>query len=138
MAEKKGKIRVLLAKPGTDGHRMGAELVVRALRDAGMEVIYLGCYQTTESVVRAAIDEDVDVVALSLLSGSHLKWFPEIAQTLKDNGGGNMLVVGGGVIPETDKPALEAVGVIGNFGPGSVGKDIADFIANEVEKKRAA
>ena len=133
----KERIRVLVAKPGTDGHHMGAELVVRALRDGGMEVIYLGCYQTTDKIVRAAMEEDVDVVALSLLSGSHLKWFPEIVQALKDSGS-NALVVGGGVIPEQDKPTLEAVGVVGNYGPGTPSSVIVDFISNEANKRKAA
>ncbi len=126
MADK--KIRVLVAKPGLDGHDRGAKVVARALRDAGMEVIYTGLRQTVDQIVEAADSEDVNVVALSLLSGAHNTLFPEVVEKLKEKGMGDVLVVGGGVIPAADIPGLEAAGVKAIFTPGTPTKDIIDFI----------
>ena len=126
MADK--MIRVLVAKPGLDGHDRGAKVVARALRDAGMEVIYTGLRQTPDQIVEAADAEDVNVVALSLLSGAHNTLFPEIIEKLKAKGMGDVLVIGGGVIPAADIPGLEAAGVKAIFTPGTPTKDIIDFI----------
>ena len=109
MAEK--RIRVIVAKPGLDGHDRGAKVVARALRDAGFEVIYTGLRQTPEQIVEAALSEDVNVVALSLLSGAHNTLFPKIVELLKEKGMGDVLVIGGGVIPDADIPGLKAAGV---------------------------
>ncbi len=130
MADK--KIRVLVAKPGLDGHDRGAKVVARALRDAGMEVIYTGLRQTVAQIVEAADAEDVDVVALSLLSGAHNTLFPEVVEGLKAKGMGDVLVIGGGVIPASDIPGLEAAGVKAIFTPGTPTKDIIDFIKANV------
>ena len=126
MADK--MIRVLVAKPGLDGHDRGAKVVARALRDAGMEVIYTGLRQTPDQIVEAADAEDVNVVALSLLSGAHNTLFPEIVEKLKAKGMGDVLVIGGGVIPAADIPGLEAAGVKAVFTPGTPTKTILDFI----------
>jgi len=128
------KIRVLVAKPGFDGHDPGAKIVARALRDAGMEVIYTGLHQTTEMIVETAIQEDVDVIALSLLSGAHMTLFVDVTKMLKDRDMGYVLVVGGGVIPEDDIPALKKAGIAGVFGPGTPTDDIADFIKKNVKR----
>jgi len=128
------KIRVLVAKPGLDGHDRGAKIVARALRDAGMEVIYTGLHQTTEMIVETAIQEDVDVIALSLLSGAHMTLFVDVTKLLKDRNMGDVLVVGGGVIPEEDIPALKKAGIAGVFGPGTPTDDIADFIKKNVKR----
>lgn len=130
MADK--KIRVLVAKPGLDGHDRGAKVVARALRDAGMEVIYTGLRQTVPQIVEAADAEDVDVVALSLLSGAHNTLFPEVVEGLKAKGMGDVLVIGGGVIPAADVPGLEAAGVKAVFTPGTPTKEIIDFIKANV------
>ena len=129
-----GKIRVLVAKPGLDGHDRGAKVVARALRDAGMEVIYTGLHQTAEMIVETAIQEDVDVIALSLLSGAHMTLFLDVTKLLKDRNMEDVLVVGGGVIPEEDIPALKKAGVAGVFGPGTPTDDIADFIKKNVKR----
>ena len=128
------KIRVLVAKPGLDGHDRGAKIVARALRDAGMEVIYTGLHQTTEMIVETAIQEDVDVIALSLLSGAHMTLFVDVTKLLKDRNMEDVLVVGGGVIPEEDIPALKKAGIAGVFGPGTPTDDIADFIKKNVKR----
>ena len=128
------KIRVLVAKPGLDGHDRGAKIVARALRDAGMEVIYTGLHQTTEMIVETAIQEDVDVIALSLLSGAHMTLFVDVTKLLKDRNMVDVLVVGGGVIPKEDIPALKKAGVAGVFGPGTPTDDIADFIKKNVKR----
>src|SRR5436190_7063019 len=112
-------IRVLIAKPGLDGHDRGAKVMARALRDAGMEVIYTGLFQTPEMIARAAIDEDVDVIGLSILSGAHLAIFPKIFDQLEAAGLGDVLVVAGGTIPDDDVPQLKALGVAEVFGPGT-------------------
>src|SRR5690349_5536670 len=111
-------IRVLIAKPGLDGHDRGAKVMARALRDAGMEVIYTGLFQTPEMIVRAAIDEDVDVIGLSILSGAHLAIFPKIFAQLEGAGLPDVLVIAGGTIPDEDVPQLKALGVAEVFGPG--------------------
>ena len=128
------KIRVLVAKPGLDGHDRGAKIVARALRDAGMEVIYTGLHQTAEMIVDAAVQEDVDVVGLSLLSGAHLTLFVDVAKLLKKKGMDDVLVVGGGIIPEEDIPKLRKKGIKGVFGPGTPCDDIVDFIKKNVKK----
>lgn len=132
MAEK--RIRVLVAKPGLDGHDRGAKVVARALRDAGMEVIYTGLRQTVAQIVEAADAEDVNVVALSLLSGAHNTLFPEVVEALKAKGMGDVLVIGGGVIPESDIPGLEKAGVKAIFTPGTPTKKVIDFIKENVKK----
>ena len=136
MSEEK-KIRVLVAKPGLDGHDRGAKVVARALRDYGMEVIYTGLRQTPEMIAQSALQEDVDVVGLSILSGAHLEIFPQILEQLKKRGAANAIVVAGGIIPEEDRPALQKMGVNGVFGPGTPTKDIAEFIKKAVAEKKA-
>ena len=131
MADK--RIRVLVAKPGLDGHERGAKVIARALRDAGMEVIYTGLRQTVEQIVEAADAEDVDVVALSLLSGAHNTLFPEVVKALEAKGMGDVLVIGGGVIPAADIPGLEKAGVKAIFTPGTPTKEVIDFIQANVK-----
>lgn len=131
MAEK--RIRVLVAKPGLDGHDRGAKVVARALRDAGFEVIYTGLRQTPEQIVAAAEQEDVNVVALSLLSGAHNTLFPKIVEMLKEKGMGDVLVVGGGVIPDADIPGLKDAGVAAVFTPGTPTGDVIEFIKANVK-----
>ncbi len=121
-------IRVLVAKPGLDGHDRGAKVIARALRDAGMEVIYTGIRQTPRMIVEAASQEDVDVIGLSILSGAHLEIFPEIMSGLKEKDMSDVTVLAGGIIPEVDRPALEDMGIRGIFGPGTSTQDIIDFI----------
>ena len=131
MAEK--RIRVIVAKPGLDGHDRGAKVVARALRDAGFEVIYTGLRQTPEQIVEAALSEDVNVVALSLLSGAHNTLFPKIVEMLKEKGMGDVLVVGGGVIPDADIPGLKEAGVSAVFTPGTPTADVIEFIKTNVK-----
>ena len=131
MADK--RMRVLVAKPGLDGHDRGAKVIARALRDAGMEVIYTGLRQTVEQIVEAADAEDVNVVALSLLSGAHNTLFPEVVEALKAKGMSDVLVVGGGVIPESDIPGLKEAGVKAIFTPGTPTKEVIDFIKENVK-----
>ncbi|MGN1004245.1 MAG: cobalamin B12-binding domain-containing protein [Oscillospiraceae bacterium] len=126
MSEK--KIRVLIAKPGLDGHDRGAKVVARALRDAGFEVIYTGLRQSPEQIVAAAIDEDVDAVGLSLLSGAHNYLFPKVVELLKEKGAGDILVFGGGVIPEEDIPGLKAAGIAEVFTPGTPTSATIEFL----------
>jgi methylmalonyl-CoA mutase C-terminal domain/subunit len=128
------KIRVLVAKPGLDGHDRGAKIVARALRDAGMEVIYTGLHQTAEMIVEAAIQEDVDVVGLSLLSGAHMTLFVDVTRLLKKKGMNDVLVIGGGIIPKEDVPKLKKEGICGVFGPGTPCEEIVDFIKKNVKK----
>jgi methylmalonyl-CoA mutase, C-terminal domain len=120
----KQKIRVLLAKPGLDGHDRGAKVVARALRDAGMEVIYTGLRQTPEMIAEAALQEDVDVVGLSILSGAHMALVPRILDLLNANGQGDVRVFIGGIIPDEDVPVLKEMGVMGIYGPGTIMDDI--------------
>jgi methylmalonyl-CoA mutase C-terminal domain/subunit len=137
MADEK-KIRVLVAKPGLDGHDRGAKVVARALRDYGMEVIYTGIRQTPEMIAQSALQEDVDVVGLSILSGAHLELFPHIVEQLKKRKMDRVLVIAGGIIPEEDHPALNKIGIKGIFGPGTPTKDIAEFIRKAVGEKKAS
>ena len=129
-----GKIRVLVAKPGLDGHDRGAKVVARALRDAGMEVIYTGLHQTAEMIVNTALQEDVDVVGLSLLSGAHMTLFRDVTEALKERDMGDVLVIGGGIIPEEDIPGLKSAGIGGVFGPGTPLDDIVKFIQENVKR----
>ncbi|MDG6901995.1 MAG: cobalamin B12-binding domain-containing protein [Nitrososphaerota archaeon] len=129
-------IRVLVAKPGLDGHDRGAKVVAAALRDAGMEVIYTGLRQTPGQIARAAADEDVDVVALSLLNGAHMTAFPKVKKLLNKLGGGDIVVVGGGIIPEEDKPKLLRLGITGLYGPGSSFEEIVEHVRGRVSKER--
>jgi len=126
------KIRVLVAKPGLDGHDRGAKVVARALRDAGMEVIYTGIRQTPEMIVEAAIQEDVDVVGLSILSGAHLELFPPIIDGLKSKGVTDIPIIAGGIIPDEDIPTLKQLGVKAVFGPGTSTGNIASFIKEQL------
>lgn len=127
-------IRVLIAKPGLDGHDRGAKVVARALRDAGMEVIYTGLRQTPDQIVSAAIQEDVDVIAMSILSGAHNHLFPRVIELLKAENAEDILVVGGGVIPEEDIPFLKESGIAEIFTPGTPTQVTIDFIKNNVKR----
>lgn len=133
---KSKKIRILVSKLGLDGHDRGALVICRALRDAGMEVIYSGLFNTPEQVVKIAIEEDVDVVAMSLLNGAHLTLFPKVAKLFKEKNIDDILIVGGGVIPESDKDALEKEGITGNFGPGTSLNTIIEHIQKNIKKKK--
>lgn len=127
-------IRVLIAKPGLDGHDRGAKLIARSLRDAGMEVIYTGLRQSPEQIVAAAIQEDVDVIGMSILSGAHNHLLPKVVELLKEQGADDILVFGGGVIPEEDIPALKAAGIAEVFTPGTTTTTTIDFIKENVKK----
>jgi methylmalonyl-CoA mutase, C-terminal domain len=129
------KIRVVIAKPGLDGHDRGAKVIARALRDAGMEVIYMGLRQTPEMIVAAALQEDADAIGLSILSGAHMHICPRIMQLLREKGLDDVLVVVGGIIPDVDIPKLKEAGVKGIFPPGTPMKDIIDFIAGNVRAR---
>ncbi len=131
------KIRVLIAKPGLDGHDRGAKVVARALRDAGMEVIYTGLRQTPEMIVSAAIQEDVDAIGLSILSGAHMHYFKEVKRLLDEQGASDILLFGGGIIPDEDVPKLKELGVAAVFGPGTLTQEIVEFLQREVPKKWA-
>jgi methylmalonyl-CoA mutase C-terminal domain/subunit len=128
------KIRVLIAKPGLDGHDRGAKVIARALRDAGMEVIYTGIRQTPEQIAGAAIQEGVDIVGLSSLSGAHNRLFPKVVQILRERGAADILVFGGGIIPVTDIPALKESGVREIFLPGASTEDIIQYIRDNVQE----
>lgn len=128
-------IRVLVAKPGLDGHDRGAKVVARALRDSGMEVIYTGLRQTPEQIVAAALQEDVDVVAMSILSGAHNHLFPRVVELLNEQNMDDVLVIGGGVIPDDDIPGLKEAGIKAIFTPGTPTSVTIDFIKNNVIKK---
>jgi methylmalonyl-CoA mutase, C-terminal domain len=130
------RIRILVAKMGLDGHDRGALVICRALRDAGMEVIYSGLFCTPQQVAKTAIDEDVDAIAMSLLNGAHLTLFPKVAKILKEQGIDDILLIGGGVIPEKDKKLLEKEGITGNFGPGTPLTTIINHINSKIKKKR--
>lgn len=132
LAKEERKIKVLIAKVGLDGHDRGAKVIVRALRDSGMEVLYTGIMQTPEMVVEAAIQEDVDIIGLSTLSGAHMSLFPKVTRLLRERKADDILVIGGGIIPEEDKEQLKKEGVIGIFGPGSSLKTIVDYIKEKV------
>jgi methylmalonyl-CoA mutase, C-terminal domain len=130
------RTRVLVAKLGLDGHDRGALVICRALRDAGMEVIYSGLFCTPEQVAKTAVDEDVDVIAMSLLNGAHLTLFPKVSKILKEQGIDDILIIGGGVIPTKDKKLLEKQGITGNFGPGTPLQIIINHINTNIKKKR--
>ncbi len=130
------RIRVLVAKPGLDGHDRGAKVVANALRDAGMEVIYTGLHQTPEMIVSAAVQEDADVVALSVLSGAHMTLFPRVLELLRAQGAGDVLVTGGGIISKEDMEALEKLGTGKLFGPGSSTQDAVEYIRREISARR--
>ena len=132
------KIRVVIAKPGLDGHDRGAKVIARALRDAGMEVIYTGLRQTPEQIVSAALQEDADVIGLSILSGAHLHICPRVMELLKERGLTDVLVVVGGIIPDVDIPKLREMGITGIFLPGSPMQDIVDFINRNVRSRQEA
>ena len=127
------RIRVLVAKPGLDGHDCGAKVVARALRDAGFEVIYTGLRQTPEQIAEAALQEDVNVIAMSILSGAHPHLFPKVVNLVREKGMDDVLIIGGGVIPETDIPALKEAGVAEVFTPGTPTSAIVDFIKANVK-----
>lgn len=127
-------IRVLVAKPGLDGHDRGAKVVARAMRDAGMEVIYTGLRQTPEQIAEAAIQEDVDCVSMSILSGAHNHLFPKVVKLLKEKGGEDILIVGGGVIPEEDIPGLKEAGIAEIFTPGTPTSVTIDFITQNIKR----
>ncbi|WP_376796216.1 cobalamin B12-binding domain-containing protein [Thermogemmatispora sp.] len=129
-------IRVLVAKPGLDGHDRGAKVIARALRDAGMEVIYTGIRQTPEMIVEAAIQEDVDAILLSILSGAHMALFPRIMELLKQNGVTDVLVAAGGILPDEDIPAIKAMGIKGCFGPGTPIEQIIQFVRENIDPER--
>jgi methylmalonyl-CoA mutase, C-terminal domain len=131
------KIRVLIAKPGLDGHDRGAKVIARALRDAGIEVIYTGLRQTAEMIVNAAVQEDVDAIGLSVLSGTHMHYFREVRSLLEDRKAGDIMLFGGGIIPDEDIPKLEALGVNGIFTPGSSTQDIVAFLERVVPERWA-
>ena len=130
------KIRVLIAKAGLDGHDRGAKVIAAALRDAGMEVIYTGLRQTPEMIVEAAIQEDVDAVLLSILSGAHMSLFPRIVEQLKANHVDDVLIAAGGILPDEDIPAIKAMGIQGCFGPGTSTEEIIEFVRANVHKER--
>jgi methylmalonyl-CoA mutase C-terminal domain/subunit len=129
------KIRVLIAKPGLDGHDRGAKVVARALRDAGFEVIYTGLHQTPEQIVSTAVQEDVDAIGLSCLSGAHMTLFPRVVELLRERGAGDIVVSGGGIVPEDDVPKLRKAGIAAIFGPGTPLKDIVEFHKKAVRKR---
>jgi methylmalonyl-CoA mutase, C-terminal domain len=128
------RIRVLVSKLGLDGHDRGALVICRALRDAGMEVIYSGLFCTPERVANTALDEDVDAIAMSLLNGAHLVLFPKVARLLRERGVNDILLVGGGIIPESDKKSLEREGITGNFGPGTPLSSVIQHITANIKK----
>jgi len=131
------KIRILVAKPGLDGHDRGAKVVARALRDAGFEVIYTGLHQTPEMIAAAAVQEDVDAVGLSIMSGAHNTLFPAVMKALADQGAEDIVVFGGGIIPEDDLTALEKIGVRGVFAPGTPLEDIVKWVRDNVSPSAA-
>ncbi len=129
-------IRVLVAKPGLDGHDRGAKVIARALRDAGMEVIYTGIRQTPEMIVEAAIQEDVDAILMSILSGAHMALFPKVMELLKKDGVDDILVAAGGILPDEDLPAIKEMGIKGCFGPGTSTEEIIEFVRSNVQADR--
>lgn len=136
--EKGRKLRILVAKPGLDGHDRGARMIARALRDAGFEVVYTGCHQTPEQIVSTAIQEDVDVIGLSILSGAHTYSFPRIIELLKENKADDIAVIGGGIFPLADIPKLKEIGIKEIFEPGAKLQDIVDWVTANVEPRVAA
>jgi methylmalonyl-CoA mutase C-terminal domain/subunit len=132
-----GRPRVLVAKPGLDGHDRGIKVVARALRDAGVEVIYTGLHQTPEQIASAAIQEDVDAVGLSCLSGAHMTLFPKVVELLREQGGDDIVVFGGGIIPDSDVPALTEAGIQGIFTPGAPTREIVEWVETHVGQAQA-
>lgn len=128
-------IRVLIAKPGLDGHDRGAKVIARSLRDAGMEVIYTGLRQTSEMIVNAAIQEDVDAIGLSVLSGAHMHYFPEVLQMLKERKAEDIILFGGGIVPEEDRTSLKDMGVAEIFTPGTSTQDVISFLKETVPQR---
>ena len=137
MSQSDRKIRVLLAKPGLDGHDRGAKVIASAFRDAGFEVIYTGLHQTPEMIVSAAVQEDVDVVAMSILSGAHMTLFPRVKELLDAEGADHILLTGGGIIPEEDSEALRVRGIGKLFGPGTATSDAVTYIREWFEERHA-
>ncbi len=133
---KKDKIRVLVAKVGLDGHDRGAKVIASAFRDAGFEVIYSGLHQTPDAVVRTAVQEDVDVIGISILSGAHMTIFPEILRLLKEKGVADIIITGGGIIPEDDAQKLYEMGIGKLFGPGTPLNEIIEYVKEEVKRRR--
>lgn len=133
-----GRIRVVLAKPGLDGHDRGVKIVARALRDAGMEVIYTGLHQTPEQIVEAAIQEDADAVGLSILSGAHMTLFPKVVQLLRDKGAGDIVVFGGGIVPGDDIVKLKEAGIAEIFTPGASTQSIVEWVFEHVGHRKAS
>ena len=129
-------IRVLVAKPGLDGHDRGAKIIARTLRDAGMEVIYTGIRQTPDMIVKTALDEDVDVIGLSILSGAHMELLPQIFQKLKENGMESLVVLAGGIFPADDHVNMQKMGVNGIFGPGTSTSEIVTFIRQAISERK--
>ena len=129
------KVRVLVAKPGLDGHDRGAKVIARALRDAGFEVIYTGLHQTPEMIVNAAIQEDVDFVGMSILSGAHNHIFPRVVELLREKGAGDKIVFGGGIIPQEDVTALKEAGIVEIFTPGTTMQGIVDFVKEKMAER---
>ena len=129
------KLRILVAKPGLDGHDRGAKIIARALRDAGMEVIYTGLHQTPEMIVSAAVQEDVDAIGLSIMSGAHMTLFPAVIDLLRESKAGDIEVFGGGIIPDDDIPRLKQLGVSEIFTPGSSTQDIVQWIRQHIQPR---
>ena len=129
------KLRVMVAKPGLDGHDRGARIIARAFRDAGFEVVYTGLHQTPEEIVKAAIQEDVDMVGLSSLAGAHMYLFPRVVELLHGQGAADVVVCGGGIIPDDDIPKLKALGVKGIFTPGSTLKEVVGWVQENVRPR---
>jgi methylmalonyl-CoA mutase C-terminal domain/subunit len=132
---KNRKLRVMVAKPGLDGHDRGARIIARAFRDAGFEVVYTGLHQTPDSIVQAAIQEDVDLIGLSSLAGAHTYLFPEVVRLLRDKGVDDVVVVGGGIIPDDDIPKLKAKGIVEIFAPGTKLDDIVKWVKGNVKPR---
>ncbi|MGY1720573.1 cobalamin B12-binding domain-containing protein [Blastococcus sp. SYSU DS0552] len=132
------RIRVVIAKPGLDGHDRGAKVVARALRDAGMEVVYTGLHQTPEQIVETVVQEDADAVGLSVLSGAHMTLFARLAELLRERGVDDVVVFGGGIIPEEDVPELQRLGVTGIFTPGATTTEIVEWVRSHVGEPAGA
>jgi methylmalonyl-CoA mutase, C-terminal domain len=137
MADSKRKLRILVAKPGLDGHDRGAKVVARALADAGYEVVYTGLHQTPEMIAAAAVQEAVDAVGLSIMSGAHLTLFPAVIEALKQRGATDVVIFGGGIVPKDDMPALTEMGVARIFTPGASTQEIIDWVENELRPRVA-
>ena len=135
MTTEERRVRVLIAKPGLDGHDRGAKVVARALRDAGMEVIYTGIRQTPQMIAEAALQEDVDVVGLSILSGAHMELFPRVVEELRARGVDDVVLFCGGIIPEEDVPSIKELGFSGVFGPGTNTNDVIEFVRDNLPEK---